>query len=157
MVEIARKYTASLNPRYFRVGLYIITDATRGRRGRDRMVVGFTTTYAISVYHHWWCVFESRSGRGLQHYVLKLVNKIDRHDISEILLKVTLSTINQTNKHTTYFACNNDRNHLIYKDVTLVKTKKVLSLTLSRFKRSAFPLSLKLSMLTNKSRDDYPS
>jgi hypothetical protein len=23
-----------------------------GRCGRDRMVVGFTTTYAISVYHH---------------------------------------------------------------------------------------------------------
>jgi len=23
----------------------------RGRRGRDRMVVGFTTTYAISEYH----------------------------------------------------------------------------------------------------------
>ena len=23
-----------------------------GRRGRDRMVVGFTTTSAISVYHH---------------------------------------------------------------------------------------------------------
>jgi len=23
-----------------------------GRRGRDRMVVGFITTYAISVYHH---------------------------------------------------------------------------------------------------------
>jgi hypothetical protein len=23
-----------------------------GRRGRDRMVVGFTTTYAISVYYH---------------------------------------------------------------------------------------------------------
>jgi hypothetical protein len=23
-----------------------------GGRGRDRMVVGFTTTYAISVYHH---------------------------------------------------------------------------------------------------------
>ena len=23
-----------------------------GRRGRNRMVVGFTTTYAISVYHH---------------------------------------------------------------------------------------------------------
>jgi hypothetical protein len=23
----------------------------RGRRGRDRMVVGFTTTYAISAYH----------------------------------------------------------------------------------------------------------
>jgi hypothetical protein len=25
---------------------------TRGRRGRDRMVVGFTTAYAISAYHH---------------------------------------------------------------------------------------------------------
>jgi len=24
----------------------------RNRRGRDRMVVGFTTTYAISAYHH---------------------------------------------------------------------------------------------------------
>jgi hypothetical protein len=24
----------------------------RGRRGRDRMVVGFITTYAISAYHH---------------------------------------------------------------------------------------------------------
>ena len=23
-----------------------------GRRGRDRMVVGFTTTYEISAYHH---------------------------------------------------------------------------------------------------------
>jgi len=25
---------------------------TRGRRGCDHMVVGFTTTCAISVYHH---------------------------------------------------------------------------------------------------------
>jgi hypothetical protein len=24
----------------------------RGRRGHDRMVVGFTTTYAISAFHH---------------------------------------------------------------------------------------------------------
>ena len=29
-----------------------ITICTRGCRGRDRMVVGFTTTYAISAYHH---------------------------------------------------------------------------------------------------------
>jgi hypothetical protein len=27
------------------------------RRGRDRMVVGFITTYAISAYHHWCCEF----------------------------------------------------------------------------------------------------
>jgi len=41
----------------------------RGRRGRDRMVVGFTTMYTISAYHHWCCELESRSGRGVQHYV----------------------------------------------------------------------------------------
>jgi hypothetical protein len=33
------------------------------RRGPDRMVVGFTTTYAISVYHHKTCEYESRSWR----------------------------------------------------------------------------------------------
>jgi len=36
-----------------------------GRRGR--MVVGFTTTYAISAYHHWCCEFESRAGQGVHH------------------------------------------------------------------------------------------
>jgi hypothetical protein len=72
--------------------------------------VAFTTTYVISVYHHWCCEFESRSGRGVQNYVIKFVsylrqvsgflpvsftNKTDRHDITEILLKVALNTINQ--------------------------------------------------------------
>jgi len=33
------------------------------RRGRDRMVVGFTTTCAISAYHHLSCEFEPRSLR----------------------------------------------------------------------------------------------
>ena len=28
------------------------------RRGRDRIVIGFITTYAISAYHHWSCEFE---------------------------------------------------------------------------------------------------
>jgi hypothetical protein len=77
----------------------------RSCRGRVRMVVGFTTTYvyAISAIHHWCCEFESWSGQGVQHYVIKLVsdlwqvggpgpsvsstNKTDRHNISEILLK----------------------------------------------------------------------
>jgi hypothetical protein len=35
----------------------------RGRHGRNRMVVGFTITYAISAYHHLSCEFESRSWR----------------------------------------------------------------------------------------------
>ena len=42
--------------------------AINGRRDRDRMVVGFTTTYAISAYHDCCCEFESRIGQGVQHY-----------------------------------------------------------------------------------------
>ena len=38
------------------------------------MVVWFTTTYAISTYHHWCYEFESWSGRGVQHYVIKFVS-----------------------------------------------------------------------------------
>jgi hypothetical protein len=33
-----------------------------GRRVRDRMVVGLTTTYAISTYLRYRCEFESHSG-----------------------------------------------------------------------------------------------
>jgi len=33
--------------------------------GRDRMVVGFTTTYAISAYYHWSCEFKSHSWQGV--------------------------------------------------------------------------------------------
>ena len=62
----------------------------------DRMVVGFTITCASTrnvnsnpVYGEvYW----------IQHYVIKFVsdtNKNDRHNITEILLKVALSTINQ--------------------------------------------------------------
>jgi hypothetical protein len=49
-----------------------------GCRGRDRMVVGFTTIYAISAYHHWCCEFESQSGQGVQHYVIKFSVICDR-------------------------------------------------------------------------------
>jgi hypothetical protein len=38
---------------------------SRERRGRDRMVVGFTTTYTISAYHHYGCEFETCSWRGV--------------------------------------------------------------------------------------------
>jgi len=75
------------------------------------MVVRFTTTYAISTYYHQSYELESHSGGvyTILHYVIKFVrnlranwlfspvfttNKTDRHDIIEILLKVTLNTIN---------------------------------------------------------------
>ena len=47
-----------------------------GRRGRDRMVVGLTTTYVISVSHIGFCEFESQSRRGVQHYVIKFVSDL---------------------------------------------------------------------------------
>ena len=75
-----------------------------GRCGRDSIVVGFTTTNAISAYHHW-----CRSGWGVQHYVIKFVSDLRQvsgflrvlrfpppikhcNDITEILLKVVLKT-----------------------------------------------------------------
>ena len=48
----------------------------RGCRGRNRIVVGFTTTCAISAYHHWCCELESRLERGLQHYVIKFASDL---------------------------------------------------------------------------------
>jgi hypothetical protein len=56
-----------------------------GRRGCDRMVVGFTTTYAISVYHHRCCGFEFRSGGGVQHYVMKFVPGSGNSTVSRLV------------------------------------------------------------------------
>jgi hypothetical protein len=36
------------------------------------MVVGDTTTFATSAYHH--CEIKSCSGQGVQHYVIKFVS-----------------------------------------------------------------------------------
>jgi hypothetical protein len=52
----------------------------RRRRGPYCMLVGFTTTYAINIYHHWCCRFESRSARGVQHYVIKNVSVLRQVD-----------------------------------------------------------------------------
>ena len=77
----------------------------RGRHSRDRMEVRFTAIYAISAFHHQCCEFESRSWRGVLDTILRIkfsvscdrsvvfsTNKTDRHDITEILLKVVLNT-----------------------------------------------------------------
>ena len=47
-------------------------NSQRGRRGRgrDRIVVGFTTTYPFTAYHHQNCEFEFRSWRGVLHATL---------------------------------------------------------------------------------------
>ena len=81
-----------------------------GRRGHHRMVIGFITTYAISVYHHSRCEVESSPGEvySIQYNVIKFVsdlrlffpgtpvsstNKTDRHNVTEILLTVASNAI----------------------------------------------------------------
>jgi hypothetical protein len=85
----------------------------RSHHGHNCMVVGFTTTHAISVYHHWCQMFEYCSWWGVCDATLSdkvcqwlatgcwfspgtsvsYINKTDCHKITEILLKVTLNTI----------------------------------------------------------------
>jgi len=43
----------------------VVGGLLRGRHGRDRMVVGFITTYAISAYHHYGCDVEFCSWQGV--------------------------------------------------------------------------------------------
>ncbi len=73
-------------------------------RGRDRMLVGFTTTCAISAYYHERCEFESRSWRGVLDTTMSVTcgrsvvftgysNKTYCYNITEVLLKVALYTI----------------------------------------------------------------
>ena len=88
--------------------IHQVTNKVRDCHDRDRMIVGIKTTYAISAFHHGCYEFESRSGWGVQHYVIKFVSdflvfstyKTEGHDITEILLKVALNAIKQTNKQT---------------------------------------------------------
>jgi hypothetical protein len=46
LLEILERLT------YVHDNKHITLNTMRGRRGRDRMVVGFMTIYAISAYHH---------------------------------------------------------------------------------------------------------
>jgi hypothetical protein len=62
----------------------------RSRLGRDHMVVEFTTSYA---YHYWCCEFESRSGRGVQHYVITPTSE-HFHMILFVCLMVLNATFN---------------------------------------------------------------
>ena len=64
----------------FNLGIYV--HKKQGRRGCDRMVVGFTTTYAIIAYHHWSCEFKSRSSDvcSIQHYMIKFVSDLRQVD-----------------------------------------------------------------------------
>jgi hypothetical protein len=94
-------------------------------RGRDRMVVGFIATCAISANHHnsfefgsrpWWGVLDTTLcdkvcqwlAAGLWFFPCTPVfstNKTDRHDITEMLLKVELNSITNPTVFSYYFTC----------------------------------------------------
>jgi hypothetical protein len=87
------------------------------------MVVGFTTTCAISINHYYICEFKPRSWLGVLNTTfcdkvcqylatgrsfspgppVSSTNKTDHQDITEILLKVALNTINQTTSNLVVF------------------------------------------------------
>jgi hypothetical protein len=87
------------------------------------MIVGFTTTYVISAYHHWSCEFvHSCEVYLIQHYVKSLSvtcdssvvfsgysgflhNKTDNHEITEISLKMVINTIALTPRFFWDFEC----------------------------------------------------
>jgi hypothetical protein len=78
------------------------------------MVVGFTTTYAISAYHNWCCEFESRSGWGVQHYVTKLSVTCDKSDAGPCdaaISKYYYDTKARRCKHFLYGGCQGNRNN----------------------------------------------
>ena len=54
----------------------------RDCHGREHMIVGFTTTCAISAYHQYNCEFEPRSCKvySIQHYVIEFVSDLRQDD-----------------------------------------------------------------------------
>ena len=102
------------------------------------MVVGFTTTYSISAYHHWCCEFESRftvrcttlynkvfqwlvTGRWFSPSLpVSSINETDRHNITEIVLTVALYT-----KQTFYLSLTL---HFIFKILVILGSVIVISI-----------------------------
>jgi hypothetical protein len=73
----------------FLYGISLLILLSRCRRGRDCMIVGFTSTFAINVHHHYLNEFEFRSGKvySIQHYMIKFVSDLRQvGDLLRVLL-----------------------------------------------------------------------
>ena len=79
---------------------------SKGRRGRNLILVWFTTTYASSAFKScsWWSVLDTTLCDKVCQWLAtgwwfspgtldSSINKTDHHDITEILLKVVLNII----------------------------------------------------------------
>ena len=75
-IKMVEGWLFMLVPTLFTWQCHHCRNVTWGCHGRDRMVVGFTSTFAFSAYQHWSCEFEPRSREvySIQHYVIKFVS-----------------------------------------------------------------------------------
>ena len=105
--NLNQKFSTNISIENWKTIIYKLTVWGGSHHGHDRMVVGFTTTYASSAYHHSReCKFWS--GQGVQHYVIKVVNDLRQfssgplvsstnkkylHDITELMLKMALPNV----------------------------------------------------------------
>ena len=62
---------------FFSSCVLVVILLTFSRPGRNRMIVGFTTTGAISAYHHY-CEFKPVHGEmySIQHYVIEFIGDL---------------------------------------------------------------------------------
>jgi hypothetical protein len=79
----------------------------RDRRVHDRMVVGFTTTYASSAYHHRSCELVSRSCKAysIQHYMIKFASDMI-YTVVKVLQHLCSLKIINISKINKYVVCN---------------------------------------------------
>ena len=117
-----------------------------GHFGRDRMVVWFSTTCAISEFEprSWWGVLDTTLcdkvcqwlATGLWFSLVSSTNKTDRHDITEILLKVALNTINLYR----YIKC-------LQNNVTLVRSTTTKCMASMNYLKNIFTFKSKIENL----------
>ena len=96
------------------------------------------STSCKSTYHHWCCGFESRSGRGVQHYVIKFVS--DLRQVGGFLRVLRFPPPIQLTKCNTFGMIHNSYHRLKYYLFT-----------------TEFPLSRLQSELPNKGSSFYTS
>jgi hypothetical protein len=89
-------------------------------RDRDHMVVEFTTTYAISAYHHWCCEFKSVMW-DIHHTILRNENLIFAGYHFYALIKLII-ILNVSEKQ-----CQPNGTHITDTQIPLVSTPRLLT------------------------------
>jgi hypothetical protein len=109
-----------------------------GSGGLNHMVVGFKSTYAISVYHHLSCKFESWSWRGDFLWFPPPIKTTDPHNIPAILLKVVLNTINLTKMYFVIYVQRNLFKPSLYRTSFCIWNRQVFGFNKLKNKNTTF-------------------